>query len=269
MPDFDAQPGREPPGQTKLSTAQREADEDDLRAGLRGLAGMVAGARGVCELLGEVAAFAADAIPGVDGAGVALIEVGKGRPTLQSTSATAEFVHTIDAVQYDELREGPCITCMQSRRATVSGSLGADGRWPHFGGRVARMGVHSALSLPLIVGNHVIGVINCYADSQDAFGEHAVLLGSQFAGPAAVSIYNAGLLAGARGRAEKLEQALDHRAVIDQAVGIIRSRSGVSAEVAFNRLVEMSQNGNIKLRVVAARLVDDAVRRAHARRARP
>jgi hypothetical protein len=115
----------------------------------------------------------------------------------------------------------------------------------------------------------VIGAINCYADSQDAFGEHAVLLGSQFAGPAAVSIYNAGLLAGARSRAEKLEEALDHRAVIDQAVGIIRSRSGVSAEVAFNRLVQMSQNGNVKLRVVAARLVDDAVRRAYARRARP
>jgi hypothetical protein len=38
--------------------------------------------------------------------------------------------------------------------------------------------------------------------------------------------------------------------------------------VAFNRLVQMSQNGNVKLRVVAARLVDDAVRRAHARQAR-
>lgn len=269
MPDFDAQTGREPPEQTELSTAQREADEDDLRAGLRGLAGMVAGARGVLELLGEVAEFAAEAIPGVDGAGVALIEAGKGRPTLQNTSATAEFVHAIDAVQYDELGEGPCITCMQSRRATVSGSLGADTRWPHFAGRVARMGVHSALSLPLIVGDHVIGAINCYANSHDAFGEHAVLLGSQFAGPAAVAVYNAGLLAGARARAEKLEQALDQRAVIDQAVGIIRSRSGVSAEEAFNRLVQLSQNDNVKLRVIAARLVDDAVRRAHARRAQP
>src|ERR1700689_5807747 len=133
MSDFDAQPGREPPDQTELSTAQREADQDDLRAGLRGLAGLVAGARGVFDLLGEVAAFAAEAIPGVDGAGVALIEVGKGRPTLQSTSATAGFVHTIDAVQYDELREGPCITCMQSRRATECRSLGAAGPWPHFG----------------------------------------------------------------------------------------------------------------------------------------
>src|ERR1700721_769728 len=229
MSDFDAQPGREPPDQTELSTAQREADEVDLRAGLRGLAGMVAGARGVFELLGEVAAFAAAAIPGVDGAGVALIGVGKGRATLQSTSATAGFVHTIDAVQYDELREGPCITCMQSRRATVRGSLGADDRCPHFGGRVGRVGVHSAVSLPLIVGDHVIGAINCYADSHDAFGQHAVLLGSQFSGPAAVSIYNAGLLAGAPARAETLEEALDHRAVIDQAVGTIPSRPGVRA----------------------------------------
>jgi AmiR/NasT family two-component response regulator len=93
-----------------------------------------------------------------------------------------------------------------------------------------------------------------------------VRLGSQFATPAAVSIYNAGLLAGARARAEKLEEALDHRAVIDQAVGIIRSRSGVSPEVAFGRLVEISQAGNVKLRVVATRLVEDAVRRAQARR---
>jgi GAF domain-containing protein len=269
MTDFDPQPGRELRELTELSTSQKDADEGDLRAGLRSLSEMVAGARGVFELLGKVAGFAADAIPGVDGAGVALIDAVKGSPTLQTTSATAGFVHRIDAVQYEEFREGPSITCMESRRPIVSGSLGADGRWPHFGGRVARMGVHSALSLPLIVGEHVVGAINCYADSQDAFGEHAVLLGSQFAAPAAVSIYNADLLAGARARAEKLEEALDHRAVIDQAVGIIRSRSGVSTEVAFSRLVEMSQNTNVKLRMVAARLVNDAVRRAKARRTQP
>ena len=80
-----------------------------------------------------------------------------------------------------------------------------------------------------------------------------------------MSIHNAELLAGARERAERLEQALDSRAVIDQAVGIIRSRSGVSAEDAFGRLVRMSQNENVKLREVAARLVEEAVRRARAR----
>jgi transcriptional regulator with GAF, ATPase, and Fis domain len=266
MRNFDAQPGREPPEPADLSTSQKEADELDLHDGLRRLSGMVTGARDAVELLRQVAEFAAGAIPRVDGAGVALIDETTGLATLQTAAATAGFVHDIHAVQYSDLGEGPCITCTQTQRATVSGSLGADTRWPRFGGRVARMGVHSALSLPLIVGEQVIGAINCYANSQDAFGEHAVRLGTQFSEPAAVSIYNAELLAGARAHVDRLQQALENRTVIDQAVGIIRSRSGASAEVAFQRLIQMSQTGNVKLRVVAARLVEDAVRRAQARR---
>jgi AmiR/NasT family two-component response regulator len=63
----------------------------------------------------------------------------------------------------------------------------------------------------------------------------------------------------------ELHEGPDNRAMIDQAIGIIRSRPGASAEVAFGRLVQMSQTGNLKLRVVAARLVDEAVRRARSR----
>ncbi len=265
MADYDAQPGREPPEQSELSAAQLEADEADLHAGLSGLAGMVAGARGVIDVLGEVAEFAARAIPGVDGAGVALIDPHTGTACIQTCATTAEFVREIDAIQYEDLNEGPCITCMQSGRPVVSGSLRMDSRWPHFGGRVARMNVHSALSLALIVGDQVIGAINSYANTRDAFGEHAVQLGSQFAGPAAVSVFNTQLLARARDQAEQLQRALTSRALIDQAIGIIRSRSGGSAEEAFDRLVHISQTENLKLHFVAERLVEEAVRRADAR----
>jgi GAF domain-containing protein len=127
------------------------------------------------------------------------------------------------------------------------------------------MAVHSALSLPLIVGDRVIGAINAYARSRDAFGEHAVQLGTQFAGPAAVSVYNGQLLDHAQERTAQLERALSNRAVIDQAIGIIRSRSGASAEEAFDRLTRLSQTENIKLHIVAQRLVDEAVRRARVR----
>jgi len=266
MADYDAQPGRTAPD---LSPAQREADEAELYAGLRGVAGIVAGAQKVIDLLRDVAEFAVQAIPGVDGAGVALVDTRDGAPRIQTWAATAVFVSNIDTVQYDDLREGPCLTCMQSRRPVVSGSLGSDSRWPHFGGRVARMGVHSALSLPLVVGDEVIGAINSYANSRDAFGEHAVRLGSQFAGPAAVSVYNAQLLASAQERTRALQRALDSRAVIDQAIGIIRSRSGLSAAEAFERLIQMSQSENVKLYAVAERLVEEAVRRARARQRQP
>jgi hypothetical protein len=115
----------------------------------------------------------------------------------------------------------------------------------------------------------VIGAINAYARSRDAFAEHAVTLGSQFAGPAAVSVYNAQLLATARHRAEQLQRALASRPLIDQAIGILRSRSGVSEEEAFGRLTRISQKENVKLHIVAEQMVEEAVRRARARHQRP
>ncbi len=263
MADYDSQPGRV--AHDDLSSARRDADEIDLHSGLLGMAGLVAGARGMNELLGEVAAFATHAIPGVDGASVALLPAQHGAQTIQMCAATEEFVGEIDTVQYQELHEGPCITCMQTARVTVSGSLGSDARWPHFGGRVARMGVNSALSLPLLVGGEVLGAINAYARTRDAFGEHAVALGSQFAGPAAVSVHNAQVLASTRERTEHLQRALANRAIIDQAIGIIRSRTGATAEEAIERLKRMSQTENVKLVTLAERLVEEAVRRAKAR----
>jgi GAF domain-containing protein len=263
--DFDPQPGRTTPPPPELSSTQQEADEADLSAGLRGLAEIVTRAEGVIDLLRDVAEFAAQAIPGTDGASVALIDPHQGISSVQTWAATAALVHEIDTVQYDELNEGPCITCMQSRRPTVSGSLGSDSRWPHFGGRVARMRIHSALALPLIVGDEIIGSINAYAGSRDAFAEHAVQLGSRFARAAAVSVYNAQLLAKAHERTTRLQRALDSRAVIDQAIGIVRSRSGGTASEAFDKLTHISQTENLKLNVVAERLVEEAVRRARAR----
>jgi GAF domain-containing protein len=265
MADYDAQPGRESEPRPDLSAAQREADEVDLYAGLRGVAGLVAGGRGVTELLGDVAEFAARAIPGVDGAGVTVIDTSGDAPSVKAWTVTAEFVEQIDSLQYLDMQEGPCITCMRSRRPTVSGSLGSDRRWLRFGGGVARMGVHSALALPMLVGDELVGAINTYARSRDAFGEHAVEMGSQFAAPAAVFVHNGLLLDHAQERTKQLQRALGNRAVIDQAIGIIRARSGVGAEVAFDRLVRMSQAENVKLHIVAERLVDEAVRRAKAR----
>jgi GAF domain-containing protein len=269
MAEYDAQPGRTTSPDPERSPAQLEADDVDLHTGLGAVARSVAGARGVVDLLGAVAEFAVHAIPGVDGAGVTAVETCGSAPRIQAWAGTADFVRQIDTVQYEKLKEGPCMTCMESRRPTVSGSLGSDNRWPHFGGRVARLGVHSALSLPLIVDDQVVGGINAYAHGRDAFAEHAVKLASQFAGPAAVSVYNAQLLSRARDRAEHLHRALGSRTTIDQAIGILRSRSGVSEEEAFDRLTRISQKENVKLRVVAERLVEEAVRRARARHQEP
>lgn len=57
-------------------------------------------------------------------------------------------------------------------------------------------------------------------------------------------------------RVDQLQRALASREVIGQALGILMSRDGVSADEAFERLRVTSQDRNQKLRDVAAIVVD-------------
>ncbi len=147
----------------------------------------------------------------------------------------------------------------------MSGSLGGDPRWPRFGGQVARLGVHSVVSLPLTTPDGVVGAMNVYAHAKQAFDERAAELGEIFALPAAIAVQNAQVLAQAQRLAARLQSALETRGVIDRAVGIVLSRSGGTEEQALERLRSLSQREHRKLAEVAARVVDEAVRRAQAR----
>jgi len=248
-----------------LSVQQASADAADLRAGIDDLVGLVAGSLGLPELLAEVSTFAVHAIPGADGAGVTLLEVDRVDYMVEALAASAPFVAEIDEIQYVTLKEGPCITAALERRTVRSGSLGGEKMWPRFGPRVGRLGVHSALSLPLLVSDQVIGAINVYAHDKDVFDEHAAELGELFAKPAAVAVLNAQTLAHALTLTTQLRMALSTRPVIDQAIGLIRGRTGRSAEEAFTQLRTISQVEHRKLAEVAQHIVDEAVRRARAR----
>nr|WP_310767396.1 GAF and ANTAR domain-containing protein [Mycobacterium sp. Z3061] len=223
------------------------------------------GALSIDELIAKLADFTRHAVPGADGAGVAVINANAKSARIQANAVTAAFVQSIHALQYEVHHEGPTIASMQTRRPAVSGSLSTDDRWPRFGGAVARQGVHSALALPLMVHDQVIGIIDTYAFSYDAFADHAVELGARFAATAAVSLFNAQLLTDAGQRAEHLQRAMVSRSVIDQAIGIVRGQSGDSAEDAFGRLVRISQSTNTKLNIIAAQVVTESVRRGRVR----
>jgi GAF domain-containing protein len=248
------------------TSEQVSADEADLQAGIGDLAGLVAGSLGLPELLAEVASFAVRAIPGADGAGVTLLRLDRSDNIVAALASSAAFVAEIDEIQYVTLQEGPCVTAARERRTVHSGSLGGEKMWPRFGPRVGRLGVHSALSLPLLLPDHVVGAINVYAHGKDVFDDHAAELGELFARPAAVAVHNAQILADALSLTAQLQKALSTRPVIDQAIGLIRGRTGRSAEDAFTDLREMSQAEHRKLADVAQQIVDEAVRRARARR---
>ena len=247
------------------TSEQISADVADLQGGIGDLAGLVAGSLGLPELLAEVALFAVHAIPGADGAGVTLLRLDQPTNIVAALASSASFVAAIDEIQYVTVREGPCITAALERRTVRSGSLGGEKMWPRFGPRVGRLGVHSALSLPLLLPDQVVGAINVYAYGKDAFDDHAAELGELFAKPAAVAVHNAQALDDALALTVRLQTALATRPVIDQAIGLIRGRTGRSVEDALAHLRAISQAEHRKLADVAQQMVDEAVRRARAR----
>jgi GAF domain-containing protein len=226
----------------------------ELQDSLTGLSEVLMAARPLTETLSDVASFAASAIPGADGVGLTMLE--SGRPDLMV--ASEDFVREVDDVQYG-LGEGPCIEAVSVRGTQVCGSLVGEARWPRFGPRAGRLGVHSALSLPLIVAGQVVGALNVYARGRDVFTAEAISLGERFSVPAAVTVANARVLEQTRRLAEKLELALASRAVIDQAIGVLMSSSGVTEDEAFDKLAGMSRSGDQTLTDVARTLVEQAV----------
>jgi len=254
-----------------LTSEQLSADFAALQAGIDQLASLVAGSLGLDELLAQVATFAVHAIPGAEGTGVTLLQTNpeKGRNVVAALGASTPFVAAIDDIQYVTVNEGPSITAALEQRTVRSGSLGGDRRWPRFGPRVGRLGVHSVLSLPLLLPDQVVGAINVYAHDKDVFDEHAAELGELFAKPAAVAVHNAQVLAQAQALSVQLQTALTTRAVIDQAIGVIRARTGRSAQDTFAQLRTISQAEHRKLVDVAQHVIDEAVGRARARRNPP
>jgi ANTAR domain/GAF domain len=197
---------------------------------------------------------------------VALLRVGNAEHTVAALAASDPFVIDVDDIQYNICKEGPCITAALEHRTVRCGSLGGEKFWPRFGPRAGRLGVHSALSLPMSLSDKIIGAINVYAHGKDVFDAHAAEVGELFAKPATVAVHNAHILADAIALTGQLQKALSTRPTIDQAIGIIRGRTGRSAEDALAQLRSISQADQRKLIDVAQDIVDEAVRRARARK---
>jgi hypothetical protein len=244
--------------------AQAASENPDLRASLAALSQLATGQMELKDVLTRVAEFAVLAIPGADGAGLTLLEAGHA----DTIVASSPFVAEVDAVQYG-IEEGPCISAAAQARTVRSGELDTDPQWPRFGPQIGHLGVHSALSLPLLTHAGVLGAMNVYAHQRDAFDEHGSLIGELFAVPAAIAVQNAQVLAQTKRLTTQLHLALANRAAIDQAIGILMSRFGCGPQEAIDRLHQAGRTEDEKLHTIASRIVEGAVRLSQAGLANP
>ncbi|MGY1710302.1 ANTAR domain-containing protein [Geodermatophilus sp. SYSU D00758] len=162
----------------------------------------------------------------------------------------------LDEVQYDR-GDGPCLHTARNGVLVEIGDTRADSRWPDYARYVAEQGVLSVLAVPLVLGGEeqVAGSLNVYARRPDAFDEASRAVASGFAPYAAVAAGTVQAYRRARETADNLQRALESRAVIEQAKGILMERHKLTPDQAFEALATVSMNKNVKLRDIAENLV--------------
>lgn len=178
------------------------------------------------------------------------------RPT---TPASTGALATDCDVRQVETGQGPCLHAAGSGEITEVPDTRTDPRWRDYMDGAAERGALSSLSLPLPIAEDTVGALNIYARQARAFDAEARETIARFAPRATVAVANMHAYQDARNRADNLQVALQSRAVIDQAKGIVMAVHRVTAEEAFAMLVDRSQRENVKLRDLAERFIDDII----------
>jgi GAF domain-containing protein len=202
------------------------------------------------DVLNRVAATAQQALPGAADVSITLVR----QHGPYTAACTGDLALALDERQYENHR-GPCLQAAAEHRTISVPDTASDKRWAGWAPRAAAAGAGSVLSVGLPLLDDVSGALNIYGRQPAAFDDRAVSLAQSFAAYAAVALANAYAYHHTSDLARQMQQAMDSRAVIEQAKGIIMAEQRCSADDAFAALTQISQNSNRKLRDVAAALV--------------
>lgn len=184
-------------------------------------------------------------VRGCESAGITLVRRG-GEPS--TPAATDDLAIEGDRLQYS-LSEGPCLEALWEERVVHSTDLKADERWPRWGPLVAgELGVRSMLCFQLFTHSDRLGALNLYARQPESFDATDIDDGLALAAHISVAV-------AASQQVEQLSAALDTRTIIGQACGIVMERYSLDANRAFDVLVRVSSQSNVKLREVALEFV--------------
>jgi GAF domain-containing protein len=207
----------------------------------------------VAETLLQIAEVTVGALPQADVAGITMLDH-HGKPS--TNVFTDEASPEIDEAQYRTGR-GPCLDAWRTKQVVrIDDMRSADHDYLEFRRAAMEHGVQSTLSFPLVAAGEGIGALNLYSRQPHGFSADDEALGQELATTASVVLANVAAYWEAFELGQQLGEAMQSRAIIEQAKGILMARSpDLDADGAFDLLRKASQRENVKLREVAERIV--------------
>src|SRR4051794_4652316 len=209
--------------------------------------------RTLTDVLTDITRIAALGIPGAESTSITLLRNDKAF----TAAHYGEMALAADELQYAN-GSGPCMDAGRGGVLLRVDDMRIEERWPGYVSHAGdTAGVLSPLSVPLPYQGSSIGALNNYSTKPAAFAEpESMQAGREVAEVIAVAVANADAHWQLGEQARNMRLAMESRAVIEQAKGVLMAQRRVDAEAAFEILRAASQRYNRKLRDIAIGIVE-------------
>lgn len=227
-----------------VKSAERSADA------VRARIGELVAERGDAPAWGEsdlqaIVDLAVRLLPRCDHAGITMTT----RDGVRTVASSSDVARQGDDLQ-SELEQGPCVDAAEQDDVVWVVDLAEETRWRRWSPLASsRLGIRSMLCLPMFGDQTHGGALNLYSGRPDAFDRRDLEVARAFAASSALATATVE-------KFEQLENAIDSRTVIGQAVGLVMAAYRIDDKAAFEMLVTISQQSNTKLSTVARRLLE-------------
>lgn len=177
----------------------------------------------------------------------ATVVFARAKQRVETVAATDPAVEQLSAAQVSA-GSGPDLTVIASKAGVVVHDTSVDDRWPGWASAASAAGVRSMLATPLQTAEQTFGSLGFHDLRAGHFTEDDLEVAQVLAQHAAVALDTA------RGH-DNLWRAIGSRHLIGMAQGILMERFAIDADEAFAVLRRYSQDGNVKLHVVAEQVI--------------
>lgn len=224
-----------------------------LAAMLTAVGGSIRDDDHLADVLRRSAQIAHEAIYGASSCGISILFGGMTYTAVHTDDVTLD----VDQHQYD-VGDGPCIEAARSGLIVRVDVEDATQRWPEFVRLAKSEGVRSFLAAPLRAADTKLGSFNLYGAQAAAFDAVDESILELLTSTVSTTIADYARVRSAREVAAGLQNALENRAPIEQAKGILMALHHVDSDAAFAMLSAESQRTNRKLRDIAREFVENA-----------
>lgn len=220
-----------------------------LAAGMTALASAILGEESLAASLTSLAELSVQSVA-VSGAGVTW-PAARGQAVVRGSQGFAE---RLELAQH-AAGQGPGVQAYAAQQVVRAAIDVSRPGWAQFGKIAAGEGVRDVLAAPLTSAGCRLGTLSFYTRSAAGFEDSVAAQAVMFAEHAAHLLACSRQLAESRSMTRNLRQAMESRAAIEQAKGIVMAREYCDPQRAFDLLRATSQCSHVKLCEVAQALV--------------